>query len=117
MSLCQYCSTIPSRIFSTRREDQGYHDHHVDLKDLKASAEAGCPLCSLFVYSLEAYKGTYAEKGVDYPGKVKDRYRLESTKFGSQNLLFGYQKVGYFRGGCMPKEWRECITTLSSGQD
>ncbi|KAF1964955.1 HET-domain-containing protein [Bimuria novae-zelandiae CBS 107.79] len=106
MSLCQYCSTVPSRIFSTSRNEQGYHDHHQTFEELKASADAGCRGCKLFAYSKEVYKGPYAKGDIDYPGKVRDRYRLASTKFGSQELLFGYSQCGYFRGGCMPEEWR-----------
>jgi hypothetical protein len=105
MAFCTYCSTIPSKIFSTRREDQGYHDHHESLETLKNSAESGCAFCGLLVYSLDAYRGKWAAVARDYPGKVKDRYRLASTKFGAQQILFGYSQVGYLRGGCMPEEW------------
>lgn len=85
------------------------------FEDLKASADAGCRGCKLFVYSKESYKGRYAGKDVDYPGKVRDRYRLCSTKFGSQNLMFGYTDVGHFRGGCLPEEWRELPVQLFLG--
>lgn len=81
--------------------------------DLNASADAGCRGCKLFVHSKEFYKGRYAENDIDYPNKVRDRYRLCSTKFGSQNLLFGYTNVGHFRGGCLPEEWRKLYIQVS----
>lgn len=102
MPFCTYCSKIPSRIFSTRRDEQGYHDHHESLSDLTDSAAAGCRMCILLLSSLRSYKGTYAKT---FQGDLKDRYRLMSTKFGVQNLLFGYSEVGCFRGAAMPKRW------------
>lgn len=73
MHFCQFCSTIPLRLFSTCRNEQGYHDHHLTFEDLKASASAGRRGCKLFVYhrfSKEAYNGEHLQQDFDYLGEV-----------------------------------------------
>src|SRR5690349_5125077 len=60
MSLCQYCNSIPAKLFSFRRDTQGSHDHQPNLSALKKSAAGGCRGCGLFLHAVESSTSDHA---------------------------------------------------------
>ncbi|KAK2600136.1 hypothetical protein QQS21_005151 [Conoideocrella luteorostrata] len=107
MTLCQYCTSLPGKLFSTRRQDQSDHGHQPNLAALQASAKY-CPGCRLILHAIEASTSEHARNYALKPSwKPEERIHLSSTKFGWQVVRVGWTEAGHFRGGLVPSddEW------------
>ncbi|PHH70198.1 hypothetical protein CDD82_7283 [Ophiocordyceps australis] len=116
MELCSYCSRIPAKLFSTRRNHQCDYNHQPTLTALQQSASAGCQGCRLFARAIETSTERYAGKyALARSWEDGDGVRLSSTKFGWQVVRVGWKEAGHFRARAIPKEWSECVLDIKQG--
>lgn len=109
MTLCKYCSNIPAKLFSFRRDDQCSYDHHPSLDALQGSAKQGCRGCQLFLHAVESsasdHAGRYKLSGEFRKWTNDEPVRLCSSKFGWQEVRINWTKSGLFRTFAVPSEW------------
>ncbi|KAH6886852.1 heterokaryon incompatibility protein-domain-containing protein [Thelonectria olida] len=119
MGLCQYCSNIPAKLFSFRRNDQCDYDHQPNLPALQASATTGCQGCCLFLHAIESSASEHAGKyALGRTWSMEERVHLSSTKFGWQVVRVGWKEAGHFRTYAIPSEWRsERPPDSATGED
>lgn len=115
MTLCEYCSNIPAKLFSFRRNEQSDYDHQPSTTALQNSSKAGCQGCSLVHHAIESSGSEHASKyALPRTWNPDDRVRLSSTKFGWQVVRIGWTEAGHFRGFEVPAEWGMKISTTLS---
>jgi hypothetical protein len=110
MALCQHCSGIPLKLFSSRRADQCSYDHQPSLNALQNSAKAGCSGCCLFLHAIESSVSKYAGKyALKKTWSIDGAVQLSSSKFGWQVVRVGGAEAGQFRTRSVPLEWSKLI--------
>ena len=115
MTLCQFCSNIPAKLFSFRREDQCSHEHQPTLTALQHSATQGCRGCQLFLHAVESSASEHAGryKLSRRTWSAGEQVRLSSSKFGWQEVRINWTEAGKFRGFAVPDEWSMSTSSLN----
>ncbi|KHO01395.1 Heterokaryon incompatibility [Metarhizium album ARSEF 1941] len=108
MGLCEYCTKLPAKLFSSRRNEQSDYDHQPTLSALGTSATGGCRGCHLILHAVESSQSEHAAQyALPRTWKPDDRVRLSSTKFGWQVVRVGWTEAGHFRGFAIPSDWKD----------
>ncbi|KAF5008125.1 hypothetical protein FDECE_5609, partial [Fusarium decemcellulare] len=107
MTLCHLCRSIPSKFFSSARNDQCTVDHREDVAALELSAVEGCAMCLVLRDALQrrAKDGQLYDSMNGKPVDPTEQIHLRSTKFGEQWVCVGWSDVGNIRGMDVPQDW------------
>ncbi|KAF4466857.1 heterokaryon incompatibility [Fusarium albosuccineum] len=107
MTLCHLCRSIPSKFFSSARNDQCTVDHHENVAALELSAAEGCAMCLVLRDALQrrTKDGQLCDSMNGKPVDPTEQIHLRSTKFGEQWVCVGWSDVGNIRGMDVPQDW------------
>jgi hypothetical protein len=107
MELCNYCSSLPLKLFSTARNKQCTIDHYSSFPALEESGAAGCELCKLFLHAVQKQTEDGEHDRVWGRWAADGKVTVSSTKFDGQQLQVNYRQAGTFRGRPVPADWRK----------